>query len=56
MTNGEQIAVIDDMIEEYTAHQNGSLAVSYGSFHIVYLYSVSAVVAYFNQQGYVLSA
>lgn len=56
MTDSAQIAVIDDMIEEYSAYQNGTLAVPYGSFHIVYSPAVSAVVAYFNQQGYVLSA
>lgn len=56
MTDSAQIAVIDDMIEEYAAYQNGTLAVPYGSFHIVYSPAVSAVVAYFNQQGYVLSA
>lgn len=56
LTDAEQIAVIDDMIEEYTAYQNGTLAVPYGSFHLIYSPAVSAVVAYFNQQGYILSA
>lgn len=56
MTDSAQIAVIDDMIEEYTAYQNGTLAIPYGSFHLIYSPAVSAVVAYFNQQGYVLSA
>lgn len=56
LSDAEQIAVIDDMIEEYTAYQNGTLAIPYGSFHLIYSPAVSAVVAYFNQQGYVLSA
>ena len=56
LTDAEQIAVIDDMIEEYAVYQNGTLAVPYGSFHLIYSPAVSAVVAYFNSQGYVLSA
>lgn len=56
LTDAEQIAVIDDMIEEYIAYQNGTLAVPYGSFHLIYSPAVSVVVAYFNSQGYVLSA
>lgn len=56
LTDAEQIAVIDDMIEEYIAYQNGTLAVPYGSFHLIYTPAVIAVVAYFNSQGYVLSA
>lgn len=56
LTDADQIAVIDDMIEEYAAYQNGTLAIPYGSFHLIYSPAVSAVVAYFNSQGYVLSA
>lgn len=56
LTDAEQIAAIDDMIEEYVAYQNGTLAVPYGSFHLIYTPAVIAVVAYFNSQGYVLSA
>lgn len=52
----EQAASIDEMIAEYEAYQNGTLAVPYGSFHIIYSPAVTAVIAYFNQQGYVLSA
>lgn len=56
LTDAEQISVIDDMIEEYLAYRNGTLAVPYGSFHLIYSPAVSAVVAYFIQQGYILSA
>ncbi len=56
LTTTEQINQIDEMITEYEAYQNGTLAVPYGSFHLIYSPAVSAVVAYFNQQGYVLSA
>lgn len=56
LTDADQIAVIDDMIEEYAAYQNGTLAIPCGSFHLIYSPAVSAVVAYFNSQGYVLSA
>lgn len=55
-TSAEQIALINGMIEEYEAYQNGTLAVPYGSFHLIYSPAVSAVIAYFNSQGYVLSA
>ena len=51
LTDADQIAVIDDMIEEYAAYQNGTLAIPYGSFHLIYSPAVSAVVAYFNQQA-----
>lgn len=56
LTDAEQIADIDEMITEYEAYQNGTLAVPYGSFHLIYTPAVIAVVAYFNSQGYILSA
>ena len=56
LTDANQIAVVEDMITEYEAYMNGTLAIPYGSFHLIYSPAVSAVVAYFNQQGYVLSA
>lgn len=51
-----QISQLEEMIAEYQSYQNGTLAVPYGSFHIVYSPAVAAVIAYFSQQGYTLSA
>lgn len=56
VTDENQIEQLEEMINEYEAYSNGTLAVPYGSFHLIYSPAVSAVVAYFNQQGYVLSA
>lgn len=56
VTDENQIEQLEEMINEYEAYSNGTLAVPYGSFHLVYSPAVSAVVAYFNSNGYVLSA
>lgn len=51
-----QISQLNEMITEYQAYQSGTLAVPYGSFHLIYSPAVAAVIAYFSSQGYTLSA
>lgn len=52
----EQINTLDEMINEYEAYKAGSLAIPYGSFHLVYSPAVSSIVAYFNSNDFYLAA
>lgn len=51
-----QIETLDEMIDEYESYKDGTLAVPYGSFHLIYSPAVSAIVAYFNSNDYYLAA